>query len=131
MPGGTPYSYDTGSGPQLTPTRGAAAAFDPIRFASSDGEASGSGSGAGTGSGSGGQAGTYDGATVPVFGQLAGLDSPALGEESADEVAAGRSDVPALPAAALAAVVALAAVTAALIRTHQAHRATPGRHAAR
>jgi hypothetical protein len=128
VPNGKPYAYNTGAGPQLTPTSAAAAAFDPARFASSDDEASGSGS---AGSGSGGAPGSYDGASVPVFGQLAGLDSPALCEGSADQVAAGRSDVPALPAAALAAVVALAAVTAALIRTHQAHRASTGRHAAR
>lgn len=130
VPGGTPYSYSTGSGEQLTPSAAsAAAAFDPARFASSaDGSASGSGSGD---SGSGGAAGSYDGASVPVFGQLAGLDSPALGEENADELASSRTGAPALPAAALAAVVALAAVTAALIRTHQAHRAAPGRHAAR
>jgi hypothetical protein len=68
---------------------------------------------------------------VPVFGQLAGLDSASLDEDTAEEVAASRSDAPTLPAAALAAVVALAAVTAALVRTHQAHRASPGRHAAR
>lgn len=128
-PGGKQYVYETGAGPQLTPDAGsAAAAFDPARFASSQGASSGSASGS---SGSGGAPGSYDGASVPVFGQLAGLNSPALGEESADEVAAGRSDAPALPAAALAAVVALAAVFAALIRTHQAHRASPGRHAAR
>ena len=73
---------------------------------------------------SGGVAGSYDGASVPVFGQLAGLDG-AGADESAEEAAA--SAAPAaqtLPAAALAAVVALAAVTAALVRTHQASRAS-------
>ena len=74
--------------------------------------------------GSGGQPGNYDGASVPVFGQLAGLDSAALDEEAAADSAAADGTAPALPAAALAAVVALAAVTAALVRTHQAQRAS-------
>ena len=71
----------------------------------------------------GGVAGTYDGASVPVFGQLAGLDGNALDDQSAAEAAAASATAQTLPAAALAAVVALAAVTAALVRTHQASRA--------
>ena len=71
-------------------------------------------------------AGGYDGASVPVFGQLAGLEAAALEEgDAVAEVAASRSGTAqTLPAAALAAVVALAAVTAALVRTHQASRAS-------
>ena len=125
---GTQYAYGLGAGPQLDPRSGnAAAAFDPSRFLGTGGSATGSSarSGSGTGSGSGGQAGTYDGASVPVFGQLAGLDGAGLDEESAgSEATADSSDTAAaLPAAALAAVVALAAASAALIRTHQASRA--------
>ncbi|MBJ7452977.1 MAG: hypothetical protein JHC71_12980, partial [Blastococcus sp.] len=84
------------------------------------------GSGSGSGSGSGGQAGTFDGATVPVFGQLAGLNGDGLDEESAGSQASAdtASTTASLPAAALAAVVALAAASAALVRTHQASRAT-------
>jgi hypothetical protein len=126
---GSGYTYDTGANPRLSPSaRAAAAAFDPSRFAVLGSGASGS-SGSG---GSGGAPGNYDGASVPVFGQLAGLDNASLDQErSAEEAAASRSDVPALPAAALAAVVALAAVTAALVRTHQANQASTGRHAPR
>ena len=70
-------------------------------------------------------AGSYDGASVPVFGQLAGLDGSGLDDQSAP-ARPRRPLAPAqtLPAAALAAVVALAAVTAALVRTHQASRAS-------
>ena len=120
------YSYDTGAGAaRLSPSdAGAARAFDPARFVLAGGGESGSGSVARAGAGgAGGAPGGYDGASVPVFGQLAGLDGAALDEESSEQAAgaqspAGRS----LPAAALAAVVALAAVTAALVRTHQASR---------
>ncbi|WP_197022315.1 hypothetical protein, partial [Candidatus Blastococcus massiliensis] len=124
---GTPYAYGTGGGAQLDPRSGAAAAaFDPSRFfpAGSDAAARG-GSGSGPGGGSGGLAGTYDGATVPVFGQLAGLNGgTALDEGSVEQAAASTSTASTtLPAAALAAVVALAAVSAALVRTHQASRA--------
>ncbi|RBY92668.1 hypothetical protein [Blastococcus sp. TF02A-30] len=117
---GSQYTYDTGSGgAQMAPgAAAAAAAFDPSRFSAPGRGLAGAGSG-----GSGGVAGGYDGASVPVFGQLAGLDGTDLDEESAevDAQAAGRPAAP-LPAAALAAVVALAAVTAALVRTHQASR---------
>ncbi|MCW2701569.1 MAG: hypothetical protein JWQ45_3104, partial [Blastococcus sp.] len=105
---GNQYQYDTGPAPRLTPTaRAAAAAFDPARFASVGGSADTGGSGRGGSGGSGGAPGSYDGASVPVFGQLAGLDTAAQGQDGAEEVAASRADVPALPAAALAAVVAL------------------------
>jgi hypothetical protein len=118
---GDPYNYDTGAGtPRLSPSDiAAAAAFDPARY-SAQGQSSG---GAGR-AGSGGAPGSYDGASVPVFGQLAGLDG-ALAEQGAGQATASDSSPAAqtLPAAALAAVVALAAVTAALVRTHQASRA--------
>ncbi len=123
---GSQYAYPTGAGTaQLSPgADSAGAAFDPSRFLGSGRSATGS---AGpTGSGSGGLAGTYDGATVPVFGQLAGLDGSGLDEEGEDLDTTADTAAPAapLPAAALAAVVALAAVSAALVRTHQASRAT-------
>jgi hypothetical protein len=125
-PAGPAYQYDTSANPGLSPAdMGAAAAFDPSRYAAFSGGESGSlrGFGSGANSGSGGAPGSYDGASVPVFGQLAGLDGSTLDEESAEQVAGSRSGpAPALPAAALAAVVALAAVTAALVRTHQASR---------
>jgi hypothetical protein len=122
-PEGTPgdqYAYNTGAGaPRLSPAAvAAAAAFDPVRY-SVTGE-----SFSADRAGSGGAPGSYDGASVPVFGQLAGLDSAALDEEAGGQATASDSSSPAqtLPAAALAAVVALAAVSAALVRTHQASR---------
>lgn len=121
---GSQYTYATGAGAaQLSPGTGsAAAAFDPARFLASR-NATGS---AGTGSGSGGLAGSYDGATVPVFGQLAGLNGSGLDAdgEALDTTADTASTATPLPAAALAAVVALAAAGAALVRTHQASRAS-------
>jgi hypothetical protein len=131
LPAGTPgdqYAYQTGAGaPQLSPSAlAAAAAFDPSRYygaGSSTGGAVRSGSG-GSG-GSGGSPGSYDGASVPVFGQLAGLDGASLDESAATNTASDSSPAArSLPAAALAAVIALAAVTAALVRTHQASRAS-------
>ena len=118
---GTGFSYPSGAGPRLSPTdRAAAAAFDPARLFVPDQSLGDADRG-----GSGGVPGSYDGASVPVFGQLAGLDGSALDEESASQTAASQSGTaPALPAAALAAVVALATVTAALVRTHQAARAS-------
>ena len=117
---GDPYQYATGV-PQMSPTDAtAAAAFDPQRFF-----VPGQSLGTADRAGSGGLAGSYDGASVPVFGQLAGLDGASLDEESA--TANASSSAPAaqtLPAAALAAIVALAAVTAALARTHQAQRSS-------
>ncbi|NEK84931.1 hypothetical protein GCU60_04020 [Blastococcus saxobsidens] len=121
---GNAYEYPLGGGLEMGPgLRSAIAAFDPARFgAASGGFAAADRAGAGTGSGSGGVAGSYDGASVPVFGQLAGLDGTTLDEESAETVSASEARPVTLPAAALAAVVALAAVTAALVRTHQAAR---------
>jgi hypothetical protein len=124
---GNGYTYDTGVGaPRMSPTDiGAAAAFDPSRYfvpGTSLGGADRVGSGAS--GGSGGLPGSYDGASVPVFGQLAGLDGSGLDEESATTASDARATAPALPTAALAAVVALAAVTAALVRTHQASRSS-------
>jgi hypothetical protein len=118
---GSQYNYDLPGGtPNLSPANtAAAAAFDPSRFYV-PGESLGGADGGGQGSG--GQPGSYDGASVPVFGQLAGLDGSALDEEAATRADAAGRGAPAMPAAALAAVVALAAVTAALVRTHQAQR---------
>jgi hypothetical protein len=122
---GTQYNYDvSGSAPNLSPRDGAAAtAFDGSRFSASGasfGAPTPRGSNGSETGGAGGQPGGYDGASVPVFGQLAGLDGSSLEEDAAADAVTGTA--PALPAAALAAVVALAAVTAALIRTHQARR---------
>jgi hypothetical protein len=119
---GTQYTYDTGAGaPQMAPVDTAAsAAFDPSRFGL---QSAGSNGASGSGRGSGGLAGQYDGATVPVFGQLAGLNGSDLQETDSAAASPGSASAPALPVPALAAVVALAAVTAALVRTHQAHRA--------
>ena len=130
QPGVSNYQYDTGVGaPRMSASEiAAAAAFDPSRYFVPGGQSLGGvdGTGTGNGTGAGGQPGGYDGASVPVFGQLAGLDGTALNEESAEQQAAGSqsSTAPALPAAALAAVVALAAVTAGLVRTHQASRSS-------
>ncbi|MCW2578854.1 MAG: hypothetical protein JWR82_455 [Blastococcus sp.] len=129
-PTGPAYTYDTGVGaPRLAAADiVAAAAFDPTRYyvpGQSLGGVDRAGSGSGSGSGSGGVAGSYDGASVPVFGELAGLDGAAVEEADVDEAAAANaSNAATLPAAALAAIVALAAVTAALVRTHQASRAS-------
>jgi hypothetical protein len=119
---GSPYMYNTGAGaPQLSPAAiVAASAFDPSRYYVPGRSMGGPDR---QSSGSGGIAGSYDGASVPVFGQLAGLDDPVLDDRNAQEAAAASSTTAqTLPAAALAAVVALATVTAALIRTHQASR---------
>jgi hypothetical protein len=125
--GGPSYTYDTGVGPQLAASDiAAAAAFDPSRYFV-PGESLGGvdRAGSGSGSGSGGVAGSYDGASVPVFGELAGLDgASAEGGDVEEASAANASNAATLPAAALAAVVALAAVTAALVRTHQASRSS-------
>jgi hypothetical protein len=124
---GTQYTYTTGSeAPQLSPADiVAASAFDPSRYYVPGRSLGGADRGR-SGTGSGGVPGNYDGASVPVFGQLAGLDGTGLDEEGVDEAAAANrtAAAQALPAAALAAVVALAAVTAALVRTHQAARAS-------
>lgn len=121
---GSQYNYDLGNGtPNLSPVdTAAAAAFDPSRFFVPGQSLGGVDGGGGGGEGAGGQTGNYDGAAVPVFGQLAGLDSAALDAEAAAQTEAAGQRATALPAAALAAVVALAAVTVALVRTHQAQR---------
>jgi hypothetical protein len=120
---GNQYRYDTGGGAvDLSPAGiAAASAFDPSRYYV-PGRTLG-GPDRSDSSGSGGVAGGYDGASVPVFGQLAGLDGTGLDDQSAQEMASSSAAGQTLPAAALAAVVALAAVTAALVRTHQASRA--------
>src|SRR4029453_6460303 len=113
---GAPYNYGA---PTDAPRMSvgdvvAAAAFDPQRF-----YVPGQSLGTKDRAGSGGIAGSYDGASVPVFGQLAGLDGASLDERRPQEAAAADASPDAtLPAAALAAVIALAAVTAALVRTH-------------
>lgn len=112
---GDVYVYNTGAGaPQLAPGASAASGFDPSRYFVGS-------PGSGSGSGSGGRPGSYDGASVPVFGQHA-LDGSRLNTDGSQK-AASASAVQTLPAAALAALVALVAVTAALVRTHQAARA--------
>ena len=118
---GERYAYGpTAGAPQMSASDvAAAAAFDPARF-----YVPGRNLGTPDRAGSGGVAGGYDGASVPVFGQLAGLDGSSLDEESAEESTASSAVAQALPAAALAAVVALAAVTAALVRTSQAARSS-------
>ncbi len=112
------YTYGDGSGaPKAAASNGAAAAaFDPTRFSVPSGSM-------GNGGGSGGLPGGYDGASVPVFGELAGVGG-ALDEEGAGEQLAttSGSNAQQVPVAALAAVVALATVTAALVRTQQASR---------
>jgi hypothetical protein len=122
---GPQYQYETGGvGPQLSPANAvAASAFDPSRYYVAATSLDGVNRSNGSSSGAGGVAGTYDGASVPIFGQLGGLDGNALDDQSAQKTAATSTAAQTLPAAALAAVVALAAVTAALVRTHQASRA--------
>ncbi|SFL61505.1 hypothetical protein SAMN04488085_11451 [Geodermatophilus ruber] len=121
--GGTPYSYDTGgTAVAMSPVDEAvAAAFDPARAGVANRPGLTAGGAAG---GSGGVPGTYDGASVPVFGQLAGLNGTMIEEESSDtDVAAAPGGAgQALPLPALVAVVALAGTTAALVRTHLARR---------
>ncbi|MEI4279927.1 hypothetical protein [Klenkia terrae] len=120
---GTGYTYGLpGSAGQLAPLdTSAAAAFDPSRFVFSDAASSAGGSGGG------GVPGSYDGASVPVFGQLAGLDGSSLSGSGDDVEIASDSSAstpdPALSVPALAAVIALAGVTAALVRTHLGQRA--------
>jgi hypothetical protein len=122
---GNQYTYETGGvGPQLSPAGVAAApAFDPSRLAVA-GSSTGRGSSGPAGSGGSTGPGGYDGASVPVFGQLAGLNGAGLDDRSATRDASSATPAQTLPAAALAAVIALAAVTAALVRTHQASRAS-------
>jgi hypothetical protein len=120
---GEGYTYGNGAAPQGEATNLLAArAFDPARFPAVSG-ADRSAGGSGTGGGGGGVAGGYDGASVPVFGELAGMDGSDLDEESAGEdLANSGTAAQTLPAAALAAVIALATVTAALVQTHRVQR---------
>lgn len=119
-PPGDPYTYDVGAGAvRLSPSgTTAAAAFDPSRFAVPG--PSGGGADRTGGAGAGGVAGAYDGASVPVFGQLAGLESASLEGVAGEVVTASEPRPLTLSAAALAAVVALATVTSTLVRTAQA-----------
>ena len=126
---GLPYVYDTGAGTASMSPGGVAAALDLTRFVPASGGGADSGGTASAANGSGGGAGGYDGASVPVFGQLSGLDDPALDEESATSAAAGEQGG-ALPLAALVAVVALATAAVALVRTQLAAR-TGGSHGPR
>lgn len=124
---GLPYAYDTGLGAaDMSPTGGGVAALDLSRFTPAAG---GSAVGAGS-SGSGGGAGRYDGASVPVFGRLSGLEGD-LQEESATSADPAGSSSGTLPMPALLAVVALTASTAALVRTQLAARSTGGSHRSR
>jgi hypothetical protein len=123
---GSPYEYNVDAPQQVVPVdAAAAAAFDASRFfmpGQSVGGLDRAGSGSASG-GAGGQPGSYDGASVPVFGQLAGLGDASL-DQATQEAADSRTAGQTLPAAALVAVVALAAVTAALVRTHQMARSS-------
>jgi hypothetical protein len=94
--------------------------LDLSRFTPASGGGA-AGGGVAPASGSGGGAGGYDGASVPVFGRLSGLDG-ALDEESATSADPAASQDQPLPLPALVAVVALAAATAALVRTQAATR---------
>jgi hypothetical protein len=119
------YTYGAGgAAPQMKAIDSAAArAFDPARFTPTGGSADALAAGGSGAGGGGGVAGSYDGASVPVFGQLAGLDGAQLDDQAAgEELATSGATAQTLPAAALAAVIALATATAALVRTHQAHR---------
>ncbi|SEP12115.1 hypothetical protein [Trujillonella endophytica] len=123
---GSPYAYDTGTGAAaMSPAGSVAVVLDLARVV----PASGAGSAAG-GGGSGGAAGRYDGASVPVFGRLSGLEDPALDEESATSAGPAGAGEPTLPLPALVAVVALAATTAALVRTGAGTRSA-GSHRSR
>jgi hypothetical protein len=120
-PAGTSYSYGTPTGTaQMVPTGDAGGAFDVSQFA-----VPGRGY-VGTTSGSGGVAGNYDGATVPTFGQLAGLGRPLADDGAGVDVAADSADLssPALSVPALLAVIALAGASSALVRSHRAQRAS-------
>jgi hypothetical protein len=123
---GTQYAYNTGAGaPRMAPVdTAAAAAFDPARFSTSSSRSYG----AYLASGSGGVPGSYDGAFVPVFGQLAGLDGSKLDDAGASRPAPSADpNGSTLSVPALVALVAQVGVFAALVRTHQAHRATTRR----
>lgn len=119
---GSPYAYDTGLGAaNMAPASSARLDLGHFTTPSGSGVVSAGNASGGAGAGAGG----YDGATVPVFGQLSGLDNPALDEESATSDRAAEPGT--LPVVALVAVVALVSAAAALVRTRAAGR-TGGRH---
>ncbi|MGY1740481.1 MULTISPECIES: hypothetical protein [unclassified Blastococcus] len=125
---GSPYAYDTGLGAaDMSPTGGGAGALDLSRFTPGSGASAVPGGGAANGSGG---AGGYDGAAVPVFGQLSGLGDAALDEESATSAGPAGTPGDTLPLPALVAVVALVAAAAALVRTQLATR-SGGSHRSR
>jgi hypothetical protein len=126
--GGPTYSYGTpGTAAAMAPAGDAGQAFDAATLGVPGRGFLGMGgaSAGGSGSGSGGVVGTYDGATVPTFGQLAGLDQP-LGEAGADVAVAGDGAdlaAPGLSVPALLAVIALAGSSTALVRAQRSRRA--------
>jgi hypothetical protein len=118
---GTPYSYGTSGGAaQLAPT--ASSAVSALANSYRPGQAMGRRDA----SGSGGVIGDYDGASVPVFGQLAGLDTAVSGADGAEVApdAAGSAAGPGLTGSALVAVLALAGVSSALVRSVRLQRAS-------
>jgi hypothetical protein len=109
---GTPYSYGTSGGAaQLAPT--ASSAVSALAGSYLPGQAMGRRDA----SGSGGVVGDYDGASVPVFGQLAGLDTAVTGQDGAvSPDAAGTAPGAGLSVPALLAFIALAGSSSALVR---------------
>jgi hypothetical protein len=117
---GTPYSYGTSGGAaRLAPTASSAVS------ALGDSYLPGQAMGRRDASGSGGVVGDYDGATVPVFGQLAGLDTAVNGRDGTGVApdAAGTGGGPGMSVPALLAVVALAGGSSALVRGIRLQRA--------
>ena len=117
---GTPYSYGTSGGAaRLAPTASSAVS------ALGDSYLPGQAMGRRDASGSGGVVGDYDGATVPVFGQLAGLDTAVDGRDGTGVApdAAGTAAGPGMSVPALLAVVALAGGSSALVRGIRLQRA--------
>jgi hypothetical protein len=117
--GGHDYTYGAPTGAaQLAPTGDAGGAFDPSRF-----YVPGRGT-VGMDSGGGGLPGSYDGATVPTFGQLAGLGNRL--DENGEDVAVASDAAslaqPGLTIPALLAVIALAGTSSALVRARRAQR---------
>jgi hypothetical protein len=117
---GTPYSYGTAGGAaQLAPTSSSVSAL-------ANSFIPGQAMGRRDASGSGGVVGDYDGASVPVFGQLAGLDSAVSGADGTEVSpdAAGTTAGAGLTVSALAAFLALAGVSSALVRGVRLQRAS-------
>jgi hypothetical protein len=117
---GTPYSYGTtGGAAQLSPTSSSVSAL-------ANSFLPGQAMGRRDASGSGGVVGDYDGASVPVFGQLAGLDTAVSGADGGEvsPEAAGTGAGPGLTVSALAAFLALAGVSSALVRGVRLQRAS-------